>query len=280
MQWFRRLLTAILALVFVVSICFSLGKILDKRRGSQTYQEALDIATAGASEPTVTTGNTSAETAPAPTQAQPQIVWAPEPVADDPVLEDMKQIDLEALRKVNPQVVGWLRIPDTHIDYPIVQGEDNDFYLNHDWKGGKNSVGSIFMDHLSSPELADYNTIIYGHNMKDGSMFAQLRQYSSWDFYEERQHIYILTDAGCFRYDIFSSYLAELDSPAYGQSFQQRSTREEFLRNARESSAIDTGIEPGLRDRILTLSTCANAGNSTRRVVHARLKMVQLELPG
>ena len=144
---------AILAVVFVVSLCFSLSKFLDKRRGSQTYQEALDIATAGASEPTVTTGNTSAETAPAPTQAQTQTVWVPAPVADDPVLEDMKQIDLEALWKVNPQVVGWLRIPDTHIDYPIVQGEDNDFYLNHDWKGGKNSVGSIFMDHLYSPEL-------------------------------------------------------------------------------------------------------------------------------
>ena len=274
----RKLLTALLGVIFVVSICIALSKAVDKKRGGQAYQAALDIAAAPNSA-------TAAEvpppevTVPASTQPETQLVWAPAPVSDDAVLEDMKQINLDALREVNPLVVGWIRIPDTQIDYPIVQGEDNEFYLKHDWKGERNSVGAIFMDHASSPSLVDYNTLIYGHNMNDGSMFAQLRQYCSSQFFETRRHVYLLTDTGCFRYDIFSSYLAGVDSPTYGLSFQQRSTREEFLRSALDSSVIDAGIEPGIRDRILTLSTCSNSGQTTRWVVHARLKMIQTELP-
>ena len=274
----RGLLSVFLGVIFVVSIFVALSKAVDKKRGSQTYQNALDIATA----PTAA-GATEApapeQTLPASTQPQTQLVWAPAPVSDDPVLEDMKKINLDALREVNPEVAGWIRIPDTQIDYPIVRGEDNEFYLKHDWKGERNSVGAIFMDHASSPSLADYNTLIYGHNMNDGSMFAQLRQYCTPEFFRKRQHVYLMTDAGCFRYDIFASYLAGLDSPAYGLSFQQRSTREEFLRSALDSSVIDAGIEPGIRDRILTLSTCSNSGQTTRWVVHARLKMIQTELP-
>lgn len=274
----RKLLTALLGVIFVVSICIALSKAVDKRRGSQTYQDALDIATAP--NTTAAVEAPPPETAvPASTQPETQLVWAPAPVSDDPVLEDMRSINLDALREVNPQVVGWIRIPDTQIDYPVVWGEDNEFYLKHDWKGERNSVGAIFMDHASSPSLADYNTLIYGHNMNDGSMFAQLRQYRTLPFFEKRPYVYLLTDAGCFRYDIFSSYLAGVDSPAYGLSFQQRATREEFLRSALDSSVIDTGIEPGIRDRILTLSTCANEGQTTRWVVHARLKMIQVELP-
>lgn len=275
MQRFRKLLMAALGIVFVVSICVSVSKMLDKQRGSQSYQDALAIATA------VTADSTAAP--PPPETEQPQlqteIVWIPEPVADDPVIEELQQIDLNALREVNPELVGWIRIPDTLIDYPIMQGEDNEFYLKHDWKGDFNTVGSIFLDHLSSPGFTDYNTIVYGHNMNNGSMFAQLRQFCTMEFFEKRQYVYVLTDVGCLRYDIFSSYLARLDSPAYGQSFQQRSTREKFLQNALDSTVIDIGIEPGIQDRILTLSTCSDAGHSTRWVVHARLKMIQIEVP-
>ena len=105
-------------------------------------------------------------------------------------------------------------------------------------------------------------------------MFASLRSYSQQSYYEEHPYVYLVVDNGVFRFEVFSAYQAELDASAYGLSFQQRETREKFLADAAEKSDIETGIEPGVRDRILTLSTCSGVGHETRWVVQARLKMV------
>lgn len=105
-------------------------------------------------------------------------------------------------------------------------------------------------------------------------MFASLRSYSQQSYWEAHPHIYLLVDSGVFRFDIFSAYRAELDSAAYGQSFHQRETREKLLQDAAEQSVIQTEITPGIRDRILPLSTCSGMGHETRWVVQARLKMV------
>jgi len=199
-------------------------------------------------------------------------------IEDDPVIEEMNQIDLAALREVNEDVVGWIRIPGTKIDYPVMQGEDNDFYLNHTWEGTRNYVGSIFMEHLNQPGMGDYNTLIYGHNMKNGSMFAALRQYINQSYFEAHPYVYLKIDGGVLRYDIFSSYQADVEGAAYQLSFRQKETRERFLEEVMGNSVIATGIVPGIQDRILTLSTCTSGGYSTRWVVHARLEMVLTEI--
>ena len=193
------------------------------------------------------------------------------------MMEQMEQIDLEELRKVNPEVIGWIRIPDTEIDYPVMQGTDNEFYLNHTWDGTENSVGSIFMEHTNYSGLTDYNTLIYGHNMQNGSMFAALRRYYEQEFYEAHPYVYVRNDQGVFRYEIFSAYPAAVDSSVYRVNFGSLSDREAFLAEALDNSSILTGVEPGVRDRILTLSTCTSSGYSKRWVVQARLKMVQTE---
>lgn len=272
----KLIVNIVLALVFAFSAVMIALQVLDNSSGENEYRKAIEIAK-GTGETSVTaeTRNTATDASNAG-----ELIWIPEAVEDDPVLEELRKTDLAALREVNPDVVGWIRVPDTKIDYPVVQGEDNNFYLKHTWQGHENTVGTIFMDYGSSPDLTDFNTLIYGHNMRTGSMFASLRNYSQHDYFNAHPYVYLLVDNGAFRFEVFSAYQAELDASAYGQSFRQRETREKFLQDAAEKSTIETEITPGIRDRILTLSTCSGMGYETRWVVHARLKMVQVLYTG
>lgn len=256
-----------LAGICLFSTAMLLRQYRDNSGGEDAYQEALCIASG---EPE--NQPASEETTSAPIQT----LWVPEQVEDDPQMEEMLSIDLAALRQVNEDVVGWIRIPDTKIDYPLMQGEDNAYYLKHTWEGRSNSVGSIFLEHLSNPELTEFNTIIYGHNMNNGSMFAGLRKYTQEGYWEKHPYVYILSDAGVYRYEVFAAHKVTLDSPVYGLSFNQSSTRIHFLTHALENTQIQTDIIPELTDRILTLSTCSGAGYTTRWVVQARLKMVEI----
>ena len=274
----KKILNLILALVFLVSVIMVLRQALDDSGGENEYQKAIDIAKS--TDVTSETAPEESQNVSADTSDSGELVWMPETVVDDPVREELRKTDLAALREINPDVVGWIRVPDTKIDYPLVQGTDNDFYLKHTWQGNANSVGTIFMDFNSSPDLTDFNTLIYGHNMRSGSMFASLRNYSQQSYFDDHPYIYLLVDNGVFRFEVFSSYRAELDASAYGQSFQQQETRQKFLQDALDQSAIETGITPGIRDRILTLSTCSGVGYETRWVVQARLKMVQVPHTG
>lgn len=266
-KWMRL----ILVVVFAVSTALLAGRLLQGADGEDSYDDALAIAMQAPKE---------APPAPAvpehTVQEVPEPRWVPAPVEeDDPNLETLAAIDLDALREVNPDVIGWILIPDTVINYPLLQGEDNEYYLKHTWEGKKNAVGSIFLEYRNEPDFEDYNTIIYGHNMNNGSMFASLRKYAGEKYFTQHPYVYLVTDAGIFRYDVFSSYKAAVDSVTYGLSFRQEETKAEFLINALENSQFDAGIIPEAQDRILTLSTCSGAGYSSRWVVHARLKMVQ-----
>lgn len=271
----RKALFAALAAVFVFSTVLLLRQFSDNAGGGEAYGDALAVAMQDAAEAKV-------PLAPAPdtsgVQEETIPVWVPAPVEeDDPELEKLAAIDLAALREVNADVLGWIYIPGSKINYPLLQGEDNDYYLKHAWDHRKTSVGSIFLEQRSSADLMDYNTIVYGHNMNDGSMFAGLRKFSTQGYWEKHPHVYIVTDAGVYRYDIFAAYKAPVDSVTYGLSFRQVETKATFLLHALENSKIQTEIIPEAQDRILTLSTCSGAGYSNRWVVQARLKMVEAE---
>lgn len=271
---FRKLLLLLFAAAFLGSSALLLGQYADNRQGTDTYQQALSLASGSGNRnrSTAQASQPPAETLP------PRGSWVPAPVEeDDPHLKALADLDLGALRAVNPHVLGWILIPQSNVNYPLLQGEDNDYYLQHTWDHKSNSVGAIFLEHQNSPDLTDYNTIVYGHNMLDGSMFAQLHLYTSEDYRRSHPYIYIASDAGVYRYEVFAAYRADVDSVVYGLSFQQEQTKAAFVMHALEHSAIDTGIIPDSTDRILTLSTCSGAGYSNRWVVHARLRMVEAQ---
>ena len=258
------ILMLVLLVIFIVSTTLYILQLIDDKRSAEIYDDALSIALGMDAE---------AEEAVTP---MPETVWIPEPLVDDGYAKKMEKINLDALREKNPEVVAWIRIPGTELDYPVMQTEDNQYYLSHAWNNVNSHSGAIFLECNTSPDFKDYNTIVYGHNMRSGKMFAPLRLYINEKNLKKWPCVYIRTDEGVLRYDIFASFYAPLDSPVYGLSFNQTKTKVRLLENAKEQSEIESEIEPALTDRILTLSTCTNTDDNLRWVVQARLKMIEV----
>jgi len=183
----------------------------------------------------------------------------------------LASLDLSALREVNPDVAGWLLLPGADVSQPVLQGEDNDYYLKHSWERKWSSGGAIFLDYRNSPGFDDFHAIIYGHRMNNGSMFGSLQQYEDPDFWRENPSIYLASEAAVYRYDIFAVWEPGVTSPVYGPAPETEEERRDFALLCRDASLIDTGIVPGPEDRLLTLSTCVEKGHDTRWVVQAVL---------
>ena len=192
-------------------------------------------------------------------------------IPDDPNIIQLLETDLTLLRKENEDVVGWIAIPDTNISYPLLQWTDNQFYLKHTWKQTPNGNGSIFIEYQNSPDFTDFNTIIYGHNMQSGAMFGTLRYYKNKNYWKEHPAFYIVCDQGVLRYDIFAVHKTGTDTIIYGLDLETEKKREAFIRFATDYSCVDTGLEPTIDDKIVTLSTCSGQGHSTRWVVQGLL---------
>lgn len=183
--------------------------------------------------------------------------------------ERQQRISFLELREQNPEVVAWIEIPDTQIDYPVMYTDNNDYYLNHTFSGEVNSAGSIFIETLNASDFLDMHTIIYGHNMKNGSMFGGLKQYRTASFLEEHPVIYLDLEDGTHIYQIFSCYETRVDSESYTIGFQPNEVYEEYLEMIKERSAYDTGVDVSVQDYIITLSTCTS-DDMMRYVVHAK----------
>lgn len=275
----RKLLTAVLAVIFIASTALFIVYSSNSAEAADSYQEAEAIAARPrATEPAEPAQPEQEDPAPTePVPAQPQMEWVIAPVEEDEHMKKLKDINLEALREKNPDVVGWVMIPNTRINYPIVQGTDNQYYLNHTWDDRKSTAGAIFMESTNSPDFSDFRTIIYGHNMADSSMFGSLHRYDSKDYRDKYPYVYLVTDEGVLRYEIYSSYKADVESGTYALNLTEDPYKAAFIRLTKEEALYETDITPAVSDRILTLSTCA--GNaSRRRVVHARLPMIQVEV--
>lgn len=205
------------------------------------------------------------------------LMWEPIPVEEDSVVEELKTIDLTALREMNDDVIGWIHIPDTVIDYPLLQGEDNQYYLNHTWDNKENAVGAIFMESTNTSDFSDFHTIVYGHNMKSKTMFSAIKNYWDESYWREHPYIYIVSEDGVYRYEVYASYEASVTSDTYRLGFKEEG-KKVFLEMGIDNSVIDTGNKPAITDRILTLSTCTGNGHDTRWVVQAYLKMKNIDV--
>ena len=169
----------------------------------------------------------------------------------------------------NPDYKAWIRIAGTIIDYPVVQ-RDNQYYLDHSFYGLPLGAGCLFIDEAIRP-FQEENTVIYGHNRKDGSMFAELKKYREVEYYREHSVIEVDYGLDTLKYEIFSCYTADSKKAlqAYRYLFGTDGEKDAFLERAKKSSLYDTGVIPECKDQILTLSTCY--GPSQRMIVQARL---------
>lgn len=179
-------------------------------------------------------------------------------------------VDFEELKTLSSQVVAWIDIPGIKASYPVMQAEDNAYYLHRDIYGEYLFAGSIFMDAFNDPALRNMNTIIYGHNMNDRSMFGNLREFRDQDFYDKCPYFWIYTENGNYLYQIFSVHLASNGSSTFTVKFLDAENFERWLIKMKEASEVTSVINPNITDQIATLSTCTGS-SSDKQVVQGIL---------
>lgn len=188
--------------------------------------------------------------------------------------EGMPEVDFEALREINPNIVAWIHLEGTPISYPVVQGQDNEFYLNHLFDGTRNAAGTLFVDSRNAPDFTDRNTIIYGHNMRDGSMFAVLEEFSSQEFFEQNSRMFLLTPEGSYLIYLFAGYRANVHANSWQRSFADADEFEKWIREAKRQSDFTSEVEVTESDLVVTLSTCSYAFYNARYVVVGVLRRI------
>lgn len=177
-------------------------------------------------------------------------------------------IDFDALLERNEDVIGWIYIPDTKIDEPILKGENNDSYLRRDIDKKKLIAGQIFIDEINSKDFSDDNTIIYGHNMKNGSRFHDIKKFIKQDYFDEHKIIYIYLPDGTINvYEAFSSKVINAVSDFYQKGIDYQTYINNALKDADCTSEVSEEENP-----LILLSTCYATGSDERNVVFARLK--------
>jgi len=189
----------------------------------------------------------------------------------------MMSLELQKLQETNARVFGWIRIPDTPVDYPLIRVRDNNEYLRRAWDGSYSYSGCIFLECRNDVGLGDFNTLIYGHKMGQGKMFGSLQNYQKQEYADEHPYIYIATEDAVKRYEIFAAYEAEVVSDTYRLIFENDEQKEKALQHYLESSVIESEHIPSAKDNILTLSTCIGTGITAQRwVVQAVLTEILL----
>lgn len=178
-------------------------------------------------------------------------------------------VDFESLLELNGDVIGWIYVPDTKIDEPILKGENNDSYLRTDIYGNYSNAGTLFIDEINDENFTDQNTIIYGHNMKNGSRFHYVKYFLEKDFFEEHPYIYIyLPDGSIHVYQVYVSRILDAYSELYQKNIDYQTYTQTFMKGARQTREISDEEAP-----LIMLSTCV-AYDDQRFVVSARLDKI------
>lgn len=263
----RKTIAALVLLVCIGAAVYMAGMALielnERRQGVGYYEELIaqliSLPTA-APEPE----ETPAQSTPKPdteAEQQPEPTWRPRPSA----------LDFNALRKDCPDVVGWIRLEGEWLDYPVVQGEDNEYYLNHLPNGYMNEAGSIMLDAANDEFFRDELSILHGHHMNHGSMFGNLDKYRDAEYFREHSEMIIYTPTGDYKIELIAAWT--LDGMEFGYPTQFGSDEEfaGFIAGAREGSAFVPDVPVQRGDRLILLSTCAYNYQYARFVVLGRL---------
>ena len=180
-------------------------------------------------------------------------------------------VDFDALRQKNADICAWIAFPDTEINYPVVQGSDNAYYLSHTASGDKNSCGAIFVDAVNARDFSNAKTIIYGHRMNNGSMFAGLLKYRDAAYFAAHPYGLLATPEQTYVLEVFAAGEVADDLANYRTSFADAEDFLADIRMLRGGAVQQTELTIGAEDRVVMLSTCVKGDHSKRFVVLARL---------
>ncbi len=269
----RALLVLLLILCLTGAICMggmAAMELMERKQGETFYSQLAVVATS-AVQPAQSANAPLLETAAASSELQTAA-----PVRQ--TLENSaSQIDFAALWESCPDVVGWISLEDSVIDYPVLQGEDNEFYLNHLADKSENTAGSIMMDQVNSGDFQDTINILHGHHMRNGSMFGRLSDYEDVEYYREHPIIRLYTPNGDYDVAVFAAYTVNGYTFGYPTSFEDEASFNIFIRKAVSATPYETDVDVQYGDRLLMLSTCAYSYSGERCIVLGKIMEPSIE---
>ncbi len=243
-----KIINIVLVAVFVIA-AFNVGRIYyNYNKADNTYKQIQNEYISPAEQPTL-----------------PEQTKAPEPSIT---------VDFNALSQRNKDVVGWLYCPDTVISYPVVMGKDNDEYLHRDLDGKYLASGTLFADYRNGALSEGANYIIYGHNMKNGTMLASLAKYKKQEYFSQHPQMYYLTPEGNYRLELFAGLVVKRDDKIY----MPNDNEEEFFKLINEykaKSTFSSNVQLEQTDTVITLSTCSYEFDNARYIVLGKLLPIE-----
>lgn len=252
----------VLILLCIGVFCFAgyklLSKLLDYREAETFYEAVADTY--------VVPEEGSPET-PAVQRVEPEDGGPVAYVREDGEETAPISVDFESLLADNGDVVGWIYGEDTVINYPVVQGSDNEYYLHRMLDGNTSASGAIFLDYRCSADFSDDNSILYGHNMRNGSMFHSLVEYGNQEYYDAHPVLYLLTPEQNYAVKLFAGFVTDSDGWVYVFQFNGEEEKAAYLERAVEESDFQALVTPETGDRLLILSTCSYEYDNARYVV-------------
>ena len=182
-------------------------------------------------------------------------------------------IDFNSLLEKNSDIVGWIYCQDTPINYPVVQAENNDYYLRRDLNGKYLVGGTVFVDYRNAAIGEDCNYILYGHNMKDGTMFSSIAKYKKQSYYDDHPVLYYLTPATSHKVELYAGAVVKRDAIIYTPNPDETQFAE-FLNNIRLKSTFTSKVEITESDTLIILSTCSYEYKNARYIIIGKLSEI------
>lgn len=256
----KKKIHILLIVVFAVIFLFSAWQVFGIMK---TYQEGR--VSYSALDRFASLGDTKDSDGPAKSAEDAQTAQT-DPL-EVPDISAWPQIDFDGLADINPDIVGWIYIDGTNINYPVVQGTDNDYYLKHLFDGTYNRSGCIFLDYRCDADFSDRHSIVYGHHMNNKTMFGGLMNYKDQTFYDEHTAALLVTPDAYYKIRFFSGYVSD----DWGNAWDLDRDDAEFtawLKEIQEKSCFKTTYAPEPEDRIVTLSTCTYEFDNAKFVLH------------
>lgn len=187
-----------------------------------------------------------------------------------------QEINFDKLMKINDEIYAWIYVPGTKIDYPVAQNQEDDaHYLKYNFKNEPEFAGCIYTEKYNKKDFTDPNTIFYGHNMKNGSMFQNLHKFEDEDFFRKHKEVYVYTPDKTYTYTIFAAYKFDDRHLLKTFNFKNEEKFENYLRNVKSVRGMDSHVRKSQKvtskDKIITLSTCVGGQPDHRYLVQAVL---------
>lgn len=266
-----KILCIILLIILIVVLVMWGHSALVEKSAAKTYEKLQESVNSDASDTKTQTSVTAQQS----TQVSENVGDTEMDSHKEQYDIPQKNLDWEELEAVNPDIYAWIYIPNTNIDYPVLQRSgDNDYYLEHNLDGSRGKPGCIYTEDLNSKEFTDYNTVIYGHNMKSGAMFRTLHDFEDKSFFDNNQYVYIYTKDRTLVYKIFAAYTNDAKHILNSNDFTSEQGLSDYLekvfKKAQAEGYLRDDVAVTGENAILTLSTCTTSSDK-RYIVQAVL---------